>query len=90
MDTPENVESLIKWLKSNYIVEVYEAPNHYIVIVYTTCDYHFAEKLPEEFWNVKIMYSYPEIIIMNNGESYLVNTSKYNPAIEFITLKISK
>jgi hypothetical protein len=89
METPENVEALIKWLKSNYSVEAYDAPNHYIVIVYTVSDYHFAEKLPEEFWNVKIIYSYPEIIQFGGG-SYIPRISKYNPAIEFITLKISK
>ncbi len=90
MEAPENVEALIKWLKSNHITEVYEAPEHFIVLLYIKCNYHFDETIPEEFWNIKIQYHYPEIIIMSNGESHLVNTSKYNSSIEFTTLKIFK
>lgn len=81
---------LLKWLKSNHNTEMYESTDHHIVLVYTKSDYHFDETVPEEFWNIPIQFHYPEIIVLSDGGTYLPTTSKYNPAIEFITLKISK
>ena len=89
MNTPENTDLLIKWLKSNYNTEVHEAPEHFIVLVYTQTTHRIDEMLPEEFYNANIQYHYPEIILFGGG-SYIPGISKYNPLIEFVTLKIGK
>ncbi len=86
----ESNKNLISWLKSNYPIEVYESKQHTIVLVYTKSDYKFDELIPEEFYDLKIQYHYPEIVIMPNHETYLPNVTKYDPAVEFITLKIMK
>lgn len=85
-----SAEALIKWLKEKYYVDVLDATKHYIAIVYTKSDYKFDSAIPEEFWALKIQYNYPEIIILSNGHTYMPNLSKYDPKIEFITLKIYK
>jgi len=90
METTGNLDLLLKWLKNNHVTETYESKEHFIVLVYTKSDYKFDETIPQEFWNVPVQFHYPEIIVLPSGETYLPTTSKYNPKLEFITLKIGK